>query len=121
MTPADALQRSRDAHDRYREALPRRVSNGNGGTVVIQGDAIVAGDELVTACKWRAEAHQLDPGQSDPAWTDEAATHDHSALLDFYVKQLTLEPAAVKAVTAVFQPEGIVLDVPAVAQAPLTP
>lgn len=100
MTVADALQQSRDAHDRYRQALPHRVSDGAGGTIVVQGDAVIAGEALSEAAKWRAEAHVLDTAQGDPAWTDEAATHDHSALLDFYVAQLTREPEAVKEATA---------------------
>lgn len=99
MTIPEALQRSREAHDRYREALPRRVANGSGGTVAVEGDAITAGQALAEACKWRAEAHVLDVKQADPAWADEAVSYDHMALLDFYVEQLTREPMTVQAAT----------------------
>lgn len=89
MSIASLLQQSKDEHVAYREALPRRIASGGGQTIVIFGDAERAGSHLVAACRFRAEAHVLDPHQTDPAWTDEAATHDHTALLDFYVAQLT--------------------------------
>jgi alkylhydroperoxidase family enzyme len=89
---ASLLQQSKDAHLAYREALPRRVASGGGSTMVMDGDAERAGIHLVAACRFRAEAHVLDPKQADPAWADQAAFHDHGALLDFYVAQLTAEP-----------------------------
>lgn len=89
MTIASLLQQSKDEHLAYREALPRRIASGGGQTIVTFGDAERVGLHLVAACRFRAEAHVLDPNQADPAWQDEALTHDHSALLDFYVAQLT--------------------------------
>ena len=100
MTVAEALQLSRDAHLRYREALPRRISNGSGGTIAVDGNAEAAGIALNEACRFRAEAHGLDEKRSDPGWADEATTHDHSALLDFYVDQLTREPSTITAAIA---------------------
>lgn len=88
MSIASLLQQSKDEHLAYREALPRRVAAGGGGTVAVPGDAELAGIHLAAACRFRAEAHVLDPQRLDPAWTDEAATHDHGAMLDFYVAQL---------------------------------
>jgi hypothetical protein len=85
---ASLLQQSKDEHLAYRDALPRRVTHGT-STIVMDGDAERAGAHLVAACRFRAEAHVLDPQQADPAWADQAAFHDHSALLDFYVAQLT--------------------------------
>lgn len=99
MTVSEALNFSHEAHERYREALPRRVANGSGGTVAIPGDAEVAGAALAEACRYRAEAHVLDAAKIEPAWTDEAASHDHLALLDFYVEQLTREPEIVQETT----------------------
>lgn len=87
-TVAALLQASRDAHQRYREAVPRRVAHGE-STLAVPGDSVLAGAALVQACRWRAEAHVTDPQQTDPAWRDEPITHDHDALLDFYVQQLT--------------------------------
>ena len=95
MTVADALQRSREAHLHYRESLPRRVRNGS-STVVVAGDAEQAGLALSDACRWRAEAHVLDPQQTDLAWGDEVVSYDHPALLDFYVAQLIREPRAIQ-------------------------
>jgi hypothetical protein len=86
---ASLLQQSKDEHLAYREALPRRIASGGGQTIAVPGDAELAGVHLAAACRFRAEAHVLDPQQTDPAWADEAATHDHGALLDFYVGQLT--------------------------------
>lgn len=83
---ADLLAASRDAHQRYRENLPRRVPNGSGSTVAVPGDADAAGTALSKACRFRSEAHVLDPQQTDPAWADDPA--EHLELLDFYVGQL---------------------------------
>ena len=99
MSVASLLQQSRDVHQAYREALPRRIDG-----VVFPGDAEAAGVALATACRLRAEAHVLDPAKVDPAWGDEAVSHDHSALLDFYVKQLTMEPLPVQAANPVLTP-----------------
>lgn len=88
MSVASLLQQSQAEHLAYREALPRRVPNGS-STVPVPGDAELAGVHLAAACRFRAEAHALDPQQTDPAWADEAGTHPHDALLDFYVGQLT--------------------------------
>ena len=92
MSVAALLQQSRDVHQAYREALPRRIEG-----VVIPGDAEAAGIALATACRLRAEAHVLDPAKGDPAWGDEVVSHDHHALIDFYVTQLTMEPLPVQA------------------------
>lgn len=97
MNIAILLQQSKDEHLAYREALPRRVATCGGSTIPMAGDAELAGIHLVAACRFRAEAHVLDPQQLDPAWLDEAASHDHVALLDFYVAQLIAEPVLVQA------------------------
>jgi hypothetical protein len=89
MTVAELLQASRDAHQRYREAVPHRVTSG-ASTVIVAGDAEVAGQALHEACRLRTEAHVLDPQRIDPAWQDEPSTHDHDTLLDFYATQLSV-------------------------------
>lgn len=88
MSIAALLQQSREAHLRYRENIPRRVSQGD-ATVVVDGDQAVAGAALVDAIRWRAEAHVLDPQRADPAWLDESFRYGHDGLLGFYVEQLT--------------------------------
>ncbi len=87
-TVADLLLRSREAHQRYRNALPRRVPQGS-TTISIPGDAVQAGVELTLACRLRVEAHAIDPNLQDPAWRDEPVTHDHDSLLTFYGEQLS--------------------------------
>lgn len=88
MTVAEFLQASREAHQRYRDAVPHRVTSG-ASTVIVAGDVELAGQALNEACRLRAEAHVLDPQRLDPAWQDEPPTHEHDALLDFYVRQLS--------------------------------
>ena len=87
MSVSSLLQESRDAHQEYRENVPRRVPNGQ-ATVAVPGDATLAYAVLVKACRLRVEAHALDPALTDAAWADEAVTHDHDALLTFYAEQL---------------------------------
>lgn len=55
----------------------------------MQGDSAAAGEALVEACQLRAEAYVRDPDRRDPAWRDDGQTHDHDALLNFYLEQLT--------------------------------
>lgn len=88
MSVADLLQQSHAAHLRYREALSRRVPQGD-TTVAVPGNSDAAGIALVDACRLRVEAHALDPDLTDSAWRDEAVTHDHDALLAFYADQLS--------------------------------
>lgn len=88
MTIAELLQQSRDAHQRYRVNVPRRVSDGGASTVAVPGNALEAGAALLEACRLRAEAGALDPQRTDPAWADEPLTHDHDDLLTFYAEQL---------------------------------
>lgn len=122
---SDLLTQARDAHAAYREALPRRLANGS-STVAVAGDVEVAGNHLADACRFRAEAHVLDPDRVDPAWADEQATYPHLELLDFYVAQLTQASAQVQAtivdlsvaretVTAALDPESV-----AIAPAPVS-
>lgn len=80
MSVADLLQQSRDAHQRYRAALPNRQ-----GYV---GNAIIARGALQDAQTARLAAVAADPTHSDAAWKDEPITHDHDELLDFYAQQL---------------------------------
>lgn len=87
-TIAYLLDQSRHWHQVYRDNVPRRVPFGQ-TTIVDAGDAQTAGEALVKACRARAEAHVLDPHFSNPAWQGEPVTHDHDALLAFYVEQLT--------------------------------
>lgn len=90
-TVTDLLAQSRQAHQEYRDNVPRMHSAAPGAVKAAQvdGDAITAGDALWLACRLRVEAHALDPTLSDPAWQDEAVSHDHDALLEFYAKQLS--------------------------------
>lgn len=88
MTVAELLEGSRQAHQRYREAVPHRIKAGE-STVVVNGDVELAGQFLVEACRLRAEAHVLDPQRLDPAWKDEPLTYEHDALLTFYSTQLS--------------------------------
>lgn len=90
MSVADLLRLSREAHQRYRDAVPRRVPQGpeGGATVAVDGDTSVAREALFDAYSFRVEAHAADPAQTDPAWRDEPVTHDHDDLLAFYVEQL---------------------------------
>lgn len=89
MTIAELLQLSREAHLRYRESISRRVPDGAGGTIRVEGDPVVAGAALTEACRLRVEAHALDPDHVDPAWREEPVTHDHDTLLTFYGDQLS--------------------------------
>lgn len=86
---ATLLDDSRQAHQVYRENLHRRIQIPGNKTMPIPGDLMAAGAALWRACRARAEAHVLDPQRESPAWQDEPQTHDHSALLDFYVQQMT--------------------------------
>lgn len=88
MNIAELLAAARDAHQRYRDNLPRRVADGSGSTVVLTGDVEAAGQHMATACRLRAEAHVLDPQQHDPAWLDYISAYPHDALLGFYVGEL---------------------------------
>ena len=65
------------------------MADGAGGTIVVAGNADAVGVHLTAACRLRADAHVLDPQLTDPAWADDALSHPHEALLDFYVEQLT--------------------------------
>lgn len=85
---ADLLLKAKDAHVLYREALPRRVASGD-TTVAVPGEAELAGACLVTACRFRSEAHVLDPDRRDPAWADFDPSMPHDLLLYYYVEQLT--------------------------------
>lgn len=80
MTVSDLLQQSRDAHQRYREALPTRG---------YMGDPVSARASLVQALDYREQAVSADPELTEPAWAAEASTHDHTALLAFYREQLS--------------------------------
>lgn len=90
MSVAELLQASRDAHQRYRENVSRRVPHGQ-STIGIPGDATAAGLALVEACRFRTEAHALDPQHVAAAWRDEPLTHDHDALQDFYAHVLSVQ------------------------------
>jgi hypothetical protein len=57
--------------------------------VPAEGNVAVEGDALRRAARLRAEAQALDPNHEAPAWQDEAATHDHDALLKFYADLLS--------------------------------
>lgn len=85
---AGLLDESRHAHQAYRDNVPRRVAAGPEKTAAVKGNAAAADRALFAACRARVEAHALDPALEAPAWQDEAVTHDHDALLDFYVQQL---------------------------------
>lgn len=84
MSTSDLLEQSRQAHRSYRDHVPHRVANGTGGTVVIEGDPVVAGASMTTACRLLVEAYTLDPQHTDPAWKPE-----DDALLTFYSEQLS--------------------------------
>lgn len=86
---AHLLEQARAAHQRYRDSLPRRITAPGGKTVAVPGDAMAANDALNQACRFRSEAHVLDPARADHAWQDEPSSDLHNALLDFYVHQLT--------------------------------
>lgn len=80
MTVAETLQASREYHQAYRAALPSRTS---------PGDPTGVHNALWSARQYRQAAQDLDPTHTDPAWQAEAATHDHAALLAFYLEQLS--------------------------------
>jgi hypothetical protein len=80
MTVSDLLQQSREAHQRYRDALPNRGSVGDPG---------IARASLMQALDYREQADVADPTHTEPAWAAEASTHDHVALLLFYRQQLS--------------------------------
>lgn len=87
-TVAELLAQSRQKHQEYRDNLPR-MGPGNPRAVKIEGNIIAAAAAMWRACRLRVEAHALDPEQKDPAWQDEAVTHDHDALLGFYGQQIS--------------------------------
>lgn len=90
MSIAALLEDSRLAHQVYRDNVARRIPiHGTQKTEAVAGNVHVAGNALWRALRARTEAHALDPQQVDPAWCEELVTHDHDALLDFYVQQLT--------------------------------
>ena len=80
MSIPDLLQRSREAHLRYRESIPRRIAQG-AATV---GDPAIAVPALFEAYRLLAEAHVLDPRHTVPEWRPE-----DEALLSFYNEQLS--------------------------------
>lgn len=86
-TIRELLDQSRTAHQEYRANVTRRIAQAQ-STVIVRGDAERAGAALWRACRLRVEAHALDPQQTDPAWQDEANSHPHDELLDFYSDQL---------------------------------
>lgn len=88
MTVRELLQASRDAHQQYRDNLPRRVPSGD-STVAVPGNLELAGAFLVEACRTRVDAQALDPDHLDPAWADQPATFPHDALMTFYATQLS--------------------------------
>lgn len=88
MSIADLLQQSRDAHQRYRDAVPRRVPDGN-TTVAVAGDPTAANLELTEANRLRLLAQAEDPQHRDPAWAAQPLTFPHDALLHYYAEQLS--------------------------------
>lgn len=89
MSIAELLDGSRAAHLRYRDNVTRRIGDGTGSTVVVEGNAEAASMALIEACRLRAEAHVLDPQRMDPAWLDQPIRYNHDEVLDFYVEQLS--------------------------------
>lgn len=87
---AALLEESRQAHQAYRDNVPRRIPAGSEKTAVVPGDAWAAGSALWQACRARTEAAALDPGREAAAWWDEPVTFDHHALMAFYAQQLTV-------------------------------
>jgi hypothetical protein len=87
---ATLLAQAREAHQRYRDALPqRRAADG----AITPGDPVAARAALQTALDMRTAAIAEDPEQNDPAWQAEAASvYDHGALLTFYREQLARVP-----------------------------
>jgi hypothetical protein len=80
------LNLSKAAHTTYRQML------------TIQRNAEAAHDALASAARYRAEAQEADPQHHDPAWSDDASTHEfasishgeiHDDLLDFYLRELS--------------------------------
>ncbi len=71
---ADLLQRSREAHGRYRRAVAAKST-----------DAAID-DHVRQALDARMDAHGLDPEHAHPAWQADPAPHD--ALVAFYRQRL---------------------------------
>lgn len=80
MTVEELLQQSREAHQRYRDAVPHRVPSGS-FTVVVAGDPGEAKTALQEAYDARLQAEALDASL--------VADLDHQALLTFYREQLS--------------------------------
>jgi hypothetical protein len=81
------LQQSRDAHDEYRMNVSRTAPAGS-GTIAVSGNPDTARAALQRAYDRRLAATTLDPQHTASAWRGEPITHDHDALMEFYVQQL---------------------------------
>lgn len=69
------LKESRAAHLAYRYAMS-------------QNQTLEAKAQLAKAARLRSEAAALDPEFLAPCWSEDARTHPHVELLDFYAKEL---------------------------------
>lgn len=69
------LKASRAAHLAYRYAIS-------------QQQTLEAKAQLAKAARLRSEAAALDPEFLAPCWSEDARTHPHADLLDFYSREL---------------------------------
>lgn len=86
MTVPELLDRSWQAHQRYRSAA---------GSAKKAPDGPVMRQALLDAYTLRVQAHEADPEHADPAWISEqgktlAGVDTHDSLMTFYKKKLSL-------------------------------
>ena len=99
MTIAELLAAARDAHTRYRAAVPRMVPDrAQSKLVQASGDPAIARAQMAEALRLREEAEAADPEHRDLAWADEQTTQfRHAALVNFYREQLAPKPDGIPA------------------------
>lgn len=84
MTVAELLQKSREAHLRYRQVSGKIDKMGAVSSTPNDEAARLA---IVDALEYRNQAHAADPMRSDPAWAADAAANkgvSSESLRQFY-------------------------------------
>lgn len=85
------LALSRQEHERYLFHLPRKEPDPTqpGALHTRSGDTLEARARMKGAAQARMQADRIDPNHDAPAWTDEAKTHNHQALIMEYLDVLS--------------------------------